>query len=250
MADKRTLYQLLEVSPGASTELIKAAYEVRYAKLADAQTPEQIGERAMLREGFELLMDPVRRKHYDELLQAQRLRAMSSGGEQQARPRPANAGAAPEVVVWSPAQIMFGLAALLLVVVVGSYVYFDHSHKLAAQRLEAQKLAEEARKRDEEARRRDEMVNWTKDHVDADRQTREQRQRESEIERAQRQVLYQQQSEAQRLAAEERRKLDEQRRTEQQRQREEQESLRRSQQQLERDRRHLQELERNRAMRF
>ena len=170
------------------------------------------------------------------------------------RPRPANArmtDETPDGPDRSPMEkLMYGMAALVVAGAAGGWVYSDHTRKVAAQRLEAEKLATEARKLEAEERARAEYLKLQNDQLEATRQGMEERQRQAEVERTKRQLAHDQQVQSQQAAMEERRKQAELRNAEYQRQREEQESLRRSQMQLERDRRYLNELERNRGQKF
>jgi len=253
VAGKRSLYQALGVREDATAEAIEAAYKERAAGLADAVTAEDLNSRTIAREAYEVLREPVRRKSYDERLRDERIRALSSGMEED-RKRPANAGASLESIETSPkhghAQLMYGSSALILACVVGLWVYFDHTHKIAAQRLEAERVAAEAKRLEDEARRREEMVNWSKDRSEASREVSAYRQRQAEIERSRNLSVNEAQRQAMQAAAEDRRKQAELRSAELQRQREEQENLRRAQIQLERERRYLRELEQNRPHKF
>jgi len=253
MATKRSLYQLLQVVPTASPEELKAAYDAHAARLADAVSAEDLSNRALLREAFEMLSDPVRRKQYDAQLREERVRSLASGMEGE-RPRPANARMqveAPEPSDRSPMEkLMYGVAAVVIAGAAGGWVYSDHTRKVAAQRLEAERIAAESRKLEAEERARAETVKLQYDRLEANRQSIEERQRQYEIERVKRQLAHDQQVQSQQAAMEERRKNEAMRNAEYQRQREEQENLRRSQMQLERDRRYLNELELNRGQKF
>lgn len=261
MATKRSLYQLLGVRPDASLEDVKAAFAARSGKPAHPATPEDAADRALLRDALQTLSDPARREKYDAWLREERRRALSSGGVDEARPRPAMARAANPLLVaetsWSMAQIMYGIAAIVIALVVGAWVYFDHTRKVAILRLEAEKAAVEARAREESARRRaefaarnEERAQQARERSEAYREEAETRRRLEYSSRVGRQIASDQERADRQKSQEERRKLADLQRAESQRQREEQESLRRSQQQLERDRRYLQELERNRGQKF
>jgi hypothetical protein len=252
MAPRKSLYQLLEVSADAGPEVVKAAYEARTAQLAGSPTIDAKNDRAILAGAFEVLADPARRKQYDEWLREERRRALTSGGTDEERPRPANASAmqSGSRTGLDMTQVMFGLAALVLACGAGAWVYFDHVHKVAAQRLEAERIALEAKKREEDAAHRSSLTDWAKDRADAAREAAEARQLQMASERARQQLQREQQRANQLMGNEERNRLLAQQRAEQQRQREEQESLRRSQQQLQREKRYLQELENNRTMKF
>ena len=86
MAFKKSLYQILEIRSDATAEALKEAYEARLARLADAVSAEDLSTRSMLRDAFEILGDPLRRKQYDERLREELIRALSSGMDEE-RPR-------------------------------------------------------------------------------------------------------------------------------------------------------------------
>jgi curved DNA-binding protein CbpA len=247
---KRTLYQALQVSPAAEPEVIKAAYEARFAALKESSAPEVAAERTILREAYELLCDPVRRKLYDVKLKEERLRALSSGGEEEPRPRPANARASRTAEPGANSHIgwMAGISLLLAVSIGGTWVWLDHKHKVEAQRLEAERQVEDARLKEERARLQRETVDWAKGRADATREAAEQRRQEIMRQSDNRRLEYDRQRISQQEQMEERRRQQAEQRANYEEQRREQENLRRSQQQLERDRRYLQELERNRPM--
>ena len=255
MAFKKSLYQILEIRSDATAEALKEAYEARLARLADAVSAEDLSTRSMLRDAFEILGDPLRRKQYDERLREELIRALSSGMDEE-RPRPANARSNSDVQPFDPVpvrhnwHVMYGTAALIIACVTGAWVYFDHTRQVAAQRIAAEKFAAEERRLEQEARRRDEMANWSKDRAEANRQASEYRQRQAEIDRSSQQYSSEKQRQAYQAAAEEQKKQAQRRNAELQLQREEQENLRRSQAQLERERRYLKELESNRGMKF
>ena len=262
MAVKKSLYQLLEVSPAASEEVIRAAYAARITRLTESADPDAQATRAMLRDGLEILCDPARRKQYDERLREELRRAMASGMDEP-RPRPASARAsAPS----APGEIVAGLsathklvaaAALLVAVSGGTWVWLDHARKVEAQRVEAERIARETRLREDEARRREELDRQRQERADYSRQRSEEshamaedRRRTYEIERARREKLSEMQREEQTQTLAERRKAAELQRVESQRLQQERQDVYRQQQQLERERRQLRELEQNRGMKF
>jgi curved DNA-binding protein CbpA len=249
---KRTLYQTLQVNPAAEPEVIKAAYEARLTALKESTAPEVAAERTILRESYELLSDPVRRKLYDVKLKEERLRALSSGGEEERRPRPASATAslAGEPAATSHTSWMVGVSLLVAVSVGGAWVWLDHKRKVEAQRLEAERQADDARRKEEQARLQRETVDWVKDRTDATMEAAEQRRQEAVRQNELRRLEYDRQRMTQQEQMEERRRAMDQQRAAAEERRQEQENIRRSQQQLERDRRYLQELERNRGMRM
>src|SRR5262245_41825997 len=59
------LYQVLEVSPTASPEVIKAAYEGLMRKYGSSPDPEVREQRAYLERAFDVLSNPERRAEYD-----------------------------------------------------------------------------------------------------------------------------------------------------------------------------------------
>lgn len=249
---KKNLYQVLQVSMTAAPEVIKAAYDARVAALKDSAAPEVAAERTIIREAYELLADPVRRKLYDEKLREQ-FRALSGGGMEEARARPANArpGRPERVDGLAPgfsSGWIGGIALLLAVAVGGTWVWLDHKRKVDELRLQEFKAAEEARLKEERSNLTRETVDWAKDRSDAARQAAEERRQEMTRQNDSRRFEYERQRLAQQQQMEERRRISEQQRADAQARRQEQEDLRRSQQQLERDRRYLQELERNRGM--
>ncbi len=247
---KKTLYQVLQVSATAEPDVIKAAAEARLAALKDGAAPELAAERIIVREAYELLGDPVRRKHYDDKLREERFRALSSGGVEESRPRPANARAergAESSSGFSPSWIG-GIALLLAVGIGGGWVWLDHKRKLESQRLEAERLAEETRQKEEQSRLTRETVDWAKDRIDTDRRTTDQRRQDLMRERESRQANYEAQRQEQMQMQETRRKEAEERRAQYEERRAEAEDRRRAQAQVEADRRALQQLERDRRM--
>jgi len=247
---KKTLYQVLQVSATADSEVVKAAYSARLAALQDSLAPEVAAERIIMREAYELLADPVRRKLYDEKLRDERFRALSSGGVEESRPRPANARAGfdTDAVKSSPVGWMAGIGLLLAVSIGGSWVWLDHKRKIEAQRLLEMRQAEDLRQKEEQARLQRETVDWAKDRIDNDRRSVEERRQDAQRQADNRRIEYERQRLAQQEQADARRQQSERQRADMDQRRREQEDLRRSQQQLERDRRTLQELERNRGM--
>jgi hypothetical protein len=247
---KKTLYQVLQVSPTAEPEVIKAACDAKLAALRDSAAPEVAAERIIVREAYELLADPVRRKLYDEKQREERFRAMSSGGVEDARPRPANARMEPAA---GPGSVLSagwigGIALLLAVGVAGGWVWLDHKRKLEAHRLQEAALAEEARQKEEQSRFTRETVDWAKDRIDTDRRSIEERRQDAIRQRERRQAEYDNQRQAQIQAQQDRRREYDERRAQAEERRLEQEERRRAQQQVERDRRLLQQMEREHGM--
>ncbi|MSQ63104.1 MAG: hypothetical protein EXR33_04600 [Betaproteobacteria bacterium] len=247
---KKTLYQVLHVNTTAAPEVIKAAYEARMAALKDNAAPEVAAERIFIREAYELLADPVRKKLYDEKLREQ-FRSLSGGGGWRKRVR------GRRMRAWNTSRspprdsAAAGSAALRCCLRWASSAPGSgstHKHKVDALRLLEFQQAEEARQKAEQANLVRETVDWAKDRSDTSRQAAEERRQEAMRQSDNRRIEYERQRMTQQEQIEERRRVAEQRQADYQRQRQEQEDLRRSQQQLERDRRYLQELERNRGI--
>jgi curved DNA-binding protein CbpA len=247
MAIKRTLYQILQVTPDADATLVRAAFEARLKKLEGSTTVEDAAERTLLREAYEVLSDPVRRKLYDERL-LEELRAARSGGGSQVQPKPR----APWIrEAWeesssSAFRWMAGIALLVVAGTLSGWVYLDHARKVRDRDLEAARRAEESRLRRELVERRVETSNWAKDRADLQRRIAEDRYREYERQRDRAAAERQRQVEL----AEQRKYEAEERRAEQERQRKEAEIMRRAREDLERDKRLLQQLEREHPRRF
>jgi curved DNA-binding protein CbpA len=247
---KKTLYQVLQVSATAEPEVIKAAADAKLAALKDSTAPEIAAERIIVREAFELLIDPVRRKLYDEKLREERFRALSSGGMEEARARPANARMDRTVESSSgfPAGLIGGIALLIGVAIVGGWVWLDHKRKVELQRLEEVRQVEDARIKEEAARLARDTVDWAKDRIDSDRRTSDERRQDAIRRSEQRYTSYENQRQEQMQMQETRRKEAEERRAQYENQRAEAEDRRRAQAQVERDRRALIEAERNHRM--
>jgi S1-C subfamily serine protease len=64
---KKTLYQILDVAPGASPEEIAAAYQQAVGKF-DLDVAHDPNERVLLREAFQILSNPQKRSFYDSSL--------------------------------------------------------------------------------------------------------------------------------------------------------------------------------------
>jgi curved DNA-binding protein CbpA len=248
---KKTLYQTLQVQANAPQEDLKTAYDARLAALGDGATPEAAAERVILREAYELLSDPGRRKFYDDKLREERFRALSSGGEEE-RPRPANVRMSAAEPAGASATTWFvGVGIVLALGVVGGWVWLDHKRKVEAQRLEEKRQAEESARRAEQdriAREREELQRQRQERYDELRQAAVQRSDDMRRSADNRRIEYERQQLARQDEAEARRKQAELQRAEYEQRRRDQEEQRRSQQQLDRERRYLQELERSRGM--
>ena len=247
---KKTLYQVLQVNATAEPDVIKAAADAKLAALKDNAAPEVAAERIIVREACELLFDPVRRKLYDEKLREERFRALSSGGMEEKRVRPANARMDRTVESSSgfPTGLIAGIALLIGVSIVGGWVWLDHKRKVEMQHLEEARQAEDARIKEEAARLARDTVDWAKDRIDIDRRTNDDRYQDAVRERERRQVNYESQRQEQMQMQEARRKEAEERRAQYEDRRAEAEDRRRAQAQVERDRRALIEADRNHRM--
>ena len=247
---KKTLYQVLQVSATAEPDVIKAAADAKLTALKDNAAPEVAAERVIVREAYELLFDPVRRKLYDEKLREERFRALSSGGIEETRVRPANARMDRTVESSSgyPTGLIAGIALLIGVSIVGGWVWLDHKRKVEMQRLEEARQAEDARIKEEAARLARDTVDWAKDRIDIDRRTNDDRYQDAVRERERRQVNYESQRQENMQMQEARRKEAEERRAQYEDRRAEAEDRRRAQAQVERDRRALIEADRNHRM--
>lgn len=256
MALHRTLYQVLQVGSVATPDEIEAAHRARQAALASAATPAELAERSLVRDAYEILGDPARRRRYDEQLRERNLRALASGA---AAPREAVSRGAAKADVprgpWWKSYAAIGFAVVAGIVSVA--LYLDHQRKVEALRIEKERAAAEAAQRAEELRLRERdasvrhgSVDWARNRSDAAYQQSAQRQKELEHERQRRSYKYEEERRAAQEEAAKRRSEQAAQRAEYEQRRREQESVRQSQQQLERDRRYLQELERNRGMKF
>jgi curved DNA-binding protein CbpA len=145
MADK-TLYDILEVSPGAPSEVVLAAYE-RLAKKYDPQNPENSGNPDIkilhhaIEEAYLTINNPEKRAQYDKKLEA-RSRAMYQ-----------------PVLVVEPFWTTSKLIVIAIIVLAGGGYYYSQKKteaKLAAEtataEAQAREGAEKARNATEEAR--------------------------------------------------------------------------------------------------
>jgi curved DNA-binding protein CbpA len=188
----------------ASAEALKAAYATRLSALGERTTAEAHAERTILREAYEALSDPERRKLYDDRLREDALQALSSGGEQ-VRARPASARlieAEPVGESSSPFGWMIGIAAVLLVGVGAGWVYLDHQRKTEELRLAKERQAEMARQREAAVQRFDNTMDWAKQRMDKDRETAAYQRQEAQRQRERQQWQYEQDRIARQNAAE------------------------------------------------
>ena len=253
MAVHRSLYQVLQIGSVATPEEIAAAHRARTLSLESASTPADLAERSLVKDAFEILSDPTRRKQYDEQFRERNMRALASGATVPRSPRTEVATSVPTPWWKSYAAIGF----LVIAGMVGTWLYLDHQRKVEALRIEKERAAAEAKRQAEEIRLREQdavvkhgTVDWAKDRFDKAYKYSTERQQELDRERQQRAWQYEQQRQAAQDDMARRRAEDATRRAEYEQRRREQDSVRQAQQQLERDRRHLQELERNRGMKF
>ena len=247
MAAKKTLYEVLQVSRSANERVIAAAYQARLAALGSSAAPEVVAEKAVLRDAYAILSDPVRRTLYDQKLREDAMRAMASGSDLPPRV-PASATLAPALASSSssPLAWMIGIAILAAVGIGGAATYWNHKHAQEEARIEEARRVEQKRLAEEAAQRERENQDWAKTQYEQRQKDMEMRRWEAQrdrdratSERYARQATY---DEQRRIAAE--------RRAEYERQHLEQQNLYRQQLELQRQQRYLQELERNRAMRF
>lgn len=138
---KRTAYDILGVSPGASSDEIAAAFARQRAKL-DPALPENAGnpdsefQSKILREAFSLVDEPARRSAYDASLRA---------------PVPYYPDAAPRSVEISRKKMV--LAGVMFLATVGaglSYLYQNKKQELALERERILAAEKEAARRAEE----------------------------------------------------------------------------------------------------
>lgn len=249
MAIRKTLYQVLQVARNATPEVITAAYEARLRELGASAAPEVQSERTLLKEAHDILVDAVRRKLYDDKLREEAMRALSSGGEEAPRARPASA-VVVEAPGSSPMGWMIGLALLAAVAVGAGWIYFDHKHKAEQLRLERERTEAAQKLREEQQRQAEERAAWAREQSEKNREEAEWRRALYERERDAARSRSDQLRAEQQQRYEDQRKQAEERRLEAQRQAEERQNQYRAQQQLQREQQYLRELERNRPARF
>lgn len=241
MAEK-TLYDILEVSPNASPEAIRAAYE----RLSDKFDPDSDVNLAnpnakiqyvAVKEAFLTLGDPNKRAAYD--------------AGRQARTRPAPRQLEETSGFWTaPKAIIVGLA----IVAISGYAYQQNQKeqaRVAAEKAVAAAKAKEAEERAAAARARAEEARLAREQMQLERQQkyeedRARRQRESDLRRydAERRAM---ERSTQTMTDRERRQQEyAAQRAERQRQLEEQQAVRAAQQQAARERAELCRLERER----
>lgn len=208
MADK-TLYDILEVSPGASSEIVFAAYERLCAKY-DPQNPKNSSNpdikimRSAIEEAYLTINNPEKRAQYDKKLEA--------------KSRMTYQHAEITESFWTPSKLFL----LGVIAIAGSGYYYAQKKaeaKLAAEvaiaEIRAREAAEIARNKKEQARLM--LMQQQQEHRAEERARRERDQ-------ALRQFSNDQQSYSRSAESLERRERQEKQRAESQRQREEQQA--------------------------
>src|SRR5262245_38708631 len=154
MADK-TLYDILEVSSGASPESIRAAYE-RLAAKHDPALPENSANpnarilHEAIKEAFLTLSNPDKRVKYDRSLTA------------------ATTGRMYNVEVVEPFWTVSKLIVLAVMVVFGGGYYYKHMKESA--RLEAEKTVAAAKAREAEEKAKAEAEQRQQAQIELQRQ--------------------------------------------------------------------------------
>ncbi|MCW5574733.1 MAG: DnaJ domain-containing protein [Burkholderiales bacterium] len=207
MADK-TLYDILEISPAASPEVVLAAYE-RLSEKYDPQNPENSGNpdskimHSAVEEAYFTIKNPEKRAQYDKKLEA-RNRAMYQ-----------------HVEIVDPFWTMPKLIMVALIIIIGGGYYYDYAEKKNEARLAAETAIAEARAREaaEKVRGETEQARLMFMQQQQERMTEERNRRERE--QALRQFSNEQRTYTESASRKER---QDQQRAELQRQREEQQA--------------------------
>ena len=226
MAEK-TLYDILEVSEAASTDIIRAAYE-RMSKVwgPDGARGTDAGSAvryAAIREAFLTLANPTKRDAYDRRLHAQRQGPF-------------------EPPFWSGPKNV--LLSVLVVVSVGGYAHYHR--KQEAAKLEAEKAIALEKAKEETARAELERLQVAREAHAKSAEERQRRQREREL-REFEQTQHSREREAQyQVEREKSQKAQQQAREEAQRRRDEQQAAYAAQQRAHRERAELCQIERAR----
>ena len=226
MAEK-TLYDILEVSETASTEIIRAAYE-RMEKVwgPDGARGTDAGAAvryAAVREAFLTLATPAKREAYDRRLFAQRQGPV-------------------EQPFWSgPKKV---LLTVLVVVSVGGYAHYHRKHEQA--KLEAEKAIALEKAKEETARAEAERIQMAREAHDKGAEERQRRQREIELRAFEQSQRSRERETHYQVERERSQKVHQQTRDEAQRRREEQQAVYAAQQRAQRERAELCQMERNR----
>lgn len=254
---RKTHYEVLEVSPKASPEVITAAYErlcaihdpARQENPADARVRLRM---AALQDAYATLNDPQKRAIYDATLQALSNRMAPATPFPAAVQAATARAAAPPFWTWPK----FLITGLLLLGISG--LYFNHMEKRA--RLETEARVAEARAREAQEIQAKVRAETEAQRLAAQREREQERQRQLEEQRRvqERQAALQQlQSDHQRLAALDRSRSEQermqqqrdqaaQRNAELRRRQEEQQAAMAARQQLARERAELCRIERER----
>jgi curved DNA-binding protein CbpA len=230
MADK-TLYDILEVSSGASPEIIRAAYERLSAKCdpdsaANRTNPGARIQYEAVKEAFLTIGNPQKRTQYDKELEA-RSRAVFQ-----------------KVEIVEPFWTTPKLIVLAVIVVFGGGYYYKHKQtevRLAAEKAIAEARAKEA---EEKARAEAEQARFALQRQQQERIADERARRESE--QALRQFSVEQRLQNRSSDVSGMRERQEQQRAEYQRQREEQQAAAAARAQAAREKAELCRLERER----
>ena len=230
MADK-TLYDILEISSGASPEMVRTAYERLSAKFDPDSAANQGNAAAKvqsdaIKEAFFTIGNPEKRAQYDKKLEA-RARATFQN-----------------VTIVEPFWTMPKMIVLALVVIFGGGYYYKL--KQTEARLAAEKVIAEAKAREsaEKARAETEQARLVFQQQQQERMAEERARREGE--QALRQLSSEQRVQSRSTDMSEVRQRQEQQRAESQRQREEQMAANAARAQAARDRAELCRMERER----
>lgn len=155
----KTLYDVLEVSPSASDEIIRAAYERLIAKF-DPLAPENAGKADVrfrheaVKDAFLTLANPAKRQQYDRSLAAR----ATSGYAVIEEPEP----------FWTMPKIV---VAGLIVVALGGWYW---NHVQTEKQLAAEREIAAARAREAEARAKEEAARAEQARLDAAEERRRQ----------------------------------------------------------------------------
>jgi curved DNA-binding protein CbpA len=235
---EKSLYDILEVSPNASAEAIRAAYERLSAKYDAFGNDGQFSAEARIRhdavkEAFLTLGSPEKRTRYN------RERLAKLHIEPPVPPAPASN--------WSGTA----LVAVLLILAGGGWYYHDHKQtekRIAAERAlveaRAREAAEQARLIAEQRRAEADRVRLEMQQQRMQQQAEERVRREHEMTLRRHNTEQRMQSQASEYAA--RRDTQEQRRAEEQRRREEQQAATVARNQAAREKAELCRIERER----
>jgi curved DNA-binding protein CbpA len=126
---KKTLYEILEVSENASDDAIKAAYARLCSLHQNGETSDQL---IFIRDAFQILSNPVKRKAYDE------------SRKQKEEPL-------SEIVIHEESFSSYKLIGILgLVVAIGGWYYTESNREIEKMRQESvARLAKEQRELEE-----------------------------------------------------------------------------------------------------